>query len=523
MNQSDNQKTISYKESSITVIFFIFAVSLSLTLSFINYDNQRTSYLEAVTQQQKDKIARARDTLGKMAEFSFESIIFNNHIVELMAQAKHGSVLQQAQARDTLYKALYRDYQQLKKYHVRQLHFHLPESVSFLRFHRPDKFGDSLVTARPSLNKVNETLKPVYGFEEGRIFNGFRHIYPLFYYDEFVGSVEISYGLDGISHVLAPNQQSSEIFLISRNIIESKLFEDEYDNYQTSIFGHDWVVDKIAGQASSNLNTLPQTTIKLLNAKVKDEFNTRILNKENCTGCTLAVDFKEHTYTVSFLPIYNVENRHAGFIVSYNRDLFLSIIYANKQKFDLILVLLISMSSFALYAFQKRRRKAIQKIEYSAHHDALTGIFNRKELMERLPDLLRQAKQQQAPIAAIFFDIDHFKVLNDTHGHAIGDEVLKSVARIVSQNLREDDLFIRWGGEEFLVVVDDSSADNANNIAEKLRVSIENHAFTHLNLKVTCSFGVTLSQPGYTSDKLLEIADQKLYRAKESGRNIVVS
>lgn len=165
--------------------------------------------------------------------------------------------------------------------------------------------------------------------------------------------------------------------------------------------------------------------------------------------------------------------------------------------------------------------------------DSLTGLFNRRYLSAHLPRLLDRSGGNNKPVSALLFDIDHFKVVNDTWGHGVGDEVLKEVAQRTSRNLRNFDLVARLGGEEFVVIMPDTDSSQAMAVAERLRRRIAEEPFAVSapvgKIDVTISIGValadwTLDAEGRpeSGDALLRRADTALYQAKRSGRNRVV-
>jgi diguanylate cyclase (GGDEF)-like protein len=119
------------------------------------------------------------------------------------------------------------------------------------------------------------------------------------------------------------------------------------------------------------------------------------------------------------------------------------------------------------------------------------------------------------------FDIDGFKDINDIHGHDVGDSVLKELSRLVSSHIRSDDIFARWGGEEFMIIVN-VDVVIAEQFANKLRQIIEDHTFKHIDT-LTCSFGVTRYKEGDKTEQILKRADTMLYSAKKSGKNCVVA
>jgi len=162
------------------------------------------------------------------------------------------------------------------------------------------------------------------------------------------------------------------------------------------------------------------------------------------------------------------------------------------------------------------------KVIKLAEHDALTGIYNRVKLNTLFPDFIYNANRYDKDFAIILFDIDHFKNINDTYGHNVGDSVLIELTHMVKNLLRDNDIFVRWGGEEFIVVSQISSLLDASNLASRLRKEIEKRSFLHVGT-VTCSFGVTEFRDGDTYMILLERADEALYEAKNNGRNQVVT
>jgi diguanylate cyclase (GGDEF)-like protein len=156
-----------------------------------------------------------------------------------------------------------------------------------------------------------------------------------------------------------------------------------------------------------------------------------------------------------------------------------------------------------------------------AYQDTLTGIANRRMLERWLESEVQFSNETQSIFSIIYFDVDHFKTINDTYGHEIGDGILKELALIVKSRLDERDYFGRWGGEEFLVLATNQSDHEAKRLAEGLRSVIEKHAFLEVG-RVTASFGVSSFSNNDQPRTLLQRADLALYEAKNSGRNKVV-
>jgi diguanylate cyclase (GGDEF)-like protein len=168
------------------------------------------------------------------------------------------------------------------------------------------------------------------------------------------------------------------------------------------------------------------------------------------------------------------------------------------------------------------RYKALVEMEARrAMRDGLTGLWNRKYLDERLAADSATAARHRVPLSCVMFDLDHFKTLNDAHGHAAGDAALRAVAAVLHHGCRREDVACRYGGEEFAVLCPGVPAAGAAGLAERLRAAVAAAAFDGPDgpLRVTGSFGVACGPLGAD---LLQAADEALYRAKDGGRNRVV-
>ncbi len=163
------------------------------------------------------------------------------------------------------------------------------------------------------------------------------------------------------------------------------------------------------------------------------------------------------------------------------------------------------------------------RFEHQASTDALTGIHNRHWMNNAFPRALQRCTHNRQPFAVMVVDIDHFKKINDTYGHLVGDLALKTVAKCMADNLRPHDLLARYGGEEFAVLLTEADLDAARIVAERLRTKIADSEIRadDISFRVTLSIGITPTQQGDRLESLIHEADQALYRAKKNGRNRV--
>jgi len=180
-----------------------------------------------------------------------------------------------------------------------------------------------------------------------------------------------------------------------------------------------------------------------------------------------------------------------------------------------------SVADICANAIQNARHLA--GIKQLAYLDGVTGVFNRRHFEMRICDEIYRAERYANPFSIIMIDIDEFKRVNDDFGHLLGDEVLRQVSTVLSQQVRKTDVVCRYGGEEFAIIVPETSAANAAKLAEKLRATVAAWYFPGVPRPVTISAGVSgVHEHGLTRDQLVKAADEALYAAKQAGRNRVM-
>jgi diguanylate cyclase (GGDEF)-like protein len=181
-----------------------------------------------------------------------------------------------------------------------------------------------------------------------------------------------------------------------------------------------------------------------------------------------------------------------------------------------------------IYEFSREdgRRELInlsRRLDYLSRKDELTGLSNRRDMFEKLRNELGRLERSGKTFSVLIADIDEFKLVNDTYGHECGDLCLQEIAKVLSDNTQKRDSVARWGGEEFLVFLPETSGQHAKTTAERLRSAIENLIFSYEgnSVSVTASIGVAEYQSGQTLNALINLADKQLYLAKNRGRNRV--
>lgn len=196
--------------------------------------------------------------------------------------------------------------------------------------------------------------------------------------------------------------------------------------------------------------------------------------------------------------------------------LLLEAMKASSTVWSLLMVgCVLSILSFFTYVSAKKNKQLMLV-------DPLTGLYNRRGFYSFIQPIFQQSLRNQQKCGLLVIDIDHFKKINDNFGHSVGDEVLRSIASAIKKVASQSSVTCRWGGEEFVVLLQDTSLDRAHWVAEKIHLAIAKNQHSTKSLTVTVSIGLTVSSPDVQVDDIMKNADMALYEAKKMGRNQTV-
>ncbi len=507
------KKLIKNKKKAIAlVVILVWAFIIS---NIINDDStKKESYLAAELNAFSSKIDTTLKTYEKFSDYVFNRVINTPEILELLWSSKHGTEDEQNVIRQELYQILKPEYELLLNYDYRQLHIHTFDGNSFLRMHIPEKFGDNLMEIRDSINIANTEHKYVFGFEEGRIFNGYRFVYPLEYNNEHLGSVEVSVSMATIITILRelyPEINSS--FVIAENVVRETVWDDLQDNYTEHPYLKGYLLDKeISNENEWKSSPIDLETQQYLSNQITKIKSEELINKDSFSEI---INFMNKDYLVNFLAIQNIASERVAYVIGISEIKDYYGIYDNLLLHITLITLIAIVLLTAIMTYMKKQ----EILEKYSSVDHLTTIYNRFKFMDIAEKRLKNCDLESS---IIILDIDHFKKVNDEYGHNVGDEVLKKIALTFIDQIRGQDIFGRWGGEEFIILLPKSSLEIGVQVAERLRKTIEDIDFYPVG-KVTASFGVAPCKDFESIQDSIHMADQAMYDAKENGRNKVVS
>lgn len=502
-----SRRSITFILLLLLLVLFIFYFLL-----VIHYSHRKdfiySKYSEIIDTQTKIAI----ENYNEMARL----VYLNDINVEPVLSIVNGFVTAETEEerdrwRETLYQKLQPLYENLISFNFRQLHFHESDNRSLLRFHRPDQYGDDLTGIRRSVELVNRTGNPAVGFEEGRIFNGYRNVFPLRYNGRILGSVEISFSMKVPVQTIEDLFKVRAQFIILNSFVREYVFSDEQRNYA------DWAVDD---EYSIDLNVLdsPVPDWKLSSRELLLIRNSLTRERENGSDL-FSIHLKSGGgVALAFKALRNFDGDIAGYLFTVNSDEEIR----GNRRFLLISTISFFIIGIFLVAFLIYYTITSRRLEEMIIHDQLTGALTRRVILERLAVELSRFRRYNSVFCIGMVDIDHFKQVNDRFGHLTGDAVLKEISIIFLQKTRNTDIFGRYGGEEFLVILPETTHESAFKVMDLLRHEIESHPFPRAG-QVTISCGIAeVNDHILDCNELINIADSRLYKAKEEGRNRVI-
>ena len=424
----------------IITLFIVISYIATILLS-LEKNTKIEQHLNALTLEYTKDYNALYDDYLKLSNLIFDTKINTPEVLEIFKNAKDASIEDQKFIREKLYKKLLYDYNIFKKYNIKQLHFHLPNNVSFLRFHRPNKYGDDLTDIRSTIKYVNETKKFIDGFEEGRIYNGYRFVFPLFYQDEYLGSVETSFNTLAITLDLIKNYNVFANFLINKDVVEAKVFNDEQSNYKSTPFKH-FLIEKEMMETIQKL--YPQKTSLQYDPK-----SIEFIDKNSLTEESFSIFDPQIDLILTFIKIKNpVTHKVVGAILIKNSPQYIN----NKiMNYYIVLSVFITLLAIIMFFVHKRiesikliqeKNKELEQLNNSLEikiHEAIEenskkdALLHTQSKMAALGDMLGNiAHQWRQPLSIISTLATGMKIQKETN--QLKDENLLDNLQIINDN-----------------------------------------------------------------------------------------
>ncbi len=481
------------RNNLLKALFFVTAFIIFSALIFFYFQVDKSErirvYLSQKIAKLKSEYKATKNTYDKLTSLEYDEIVSDEKVMRLLAKAAKFD----DKAIQELYQVLKRHYDILKRYHINYLSIFTPDGRVLLNMNKPSK--KSVLKKRSLFGKIeaNELL-----IEYKR---------PIYYQNRLLALMHSAISYNVLKQELQRLFRGNYEYIVKKDLIQRSVFN--YGNYlfvQSDLSPEYFYEESSIKHNSSQERALIHT----INSIIKDKIATQLKTGKNFA---IVAKVDDMYYTVTFLAIK--KNRTIGYLISYKKDptiaTFDTIFW---QNLILGLVLLSILLLFIYYVLETKNR-----FERMAVTDKLTGLYNRYKFYQVANQEIERSKRHNRPLSLILFDIDWFKKINDTYGHDAGDRVLRSIAKLLHNNLRKYDLIFRWGGEEFIVLAPETDATNAKKLAEKIRTLISSYDFKEPK-EVTVSLGVAeLGENDTDIDSLVKRADNALYISKKDGRN----
>ena len=399
--------------------------------------------------------------------------------------------------KEELYNLVKDTYLQLNEnVNLTHMYFIKTDGTVLLRVHQYDR--DSDIVERMTFKKAQEFQSIYYGLEFGLLKNYTLRVVKPWYYDgRLIGYIELGKEIDKVISELSKHLQTHVYLAVNKDVYKDspEFARMKIDNYYL---------------AYNTYAIPPQMKDILSDSSVLDD-----------------ISFKGKDYFVSKSILSDISGKSLGhFVFLSDVSLEHGVIRSTVKLLVVLLVIISSIFLFLGYLLIKNREKSIHqyasKMKHQTEHDALTGLPNRVLFNDRLEQGIEKAKRKNSKMALLFIDLDHFKEINDSLGHAIGDEVLQNITSRLKATKRDGDTLARLGGDEFTIILEDlAEAEDASIIAKNVLdilakpVSVKKH-----DLYVSSSIGISIyPDDGSSAANLLKFADSAMYKAKSEGRN----
>jgi diguanylate cyclase (GGDEF)-like protein len=455
------------------IYLFLLFWTLLFVFIFVIFKKNENSSVKEIAKQEYIKYQRLLNdeiSLYNKNITLIKNIIINNPYIK---KALNRFLKNPGYYRYQIYYLLENEFSYLKKDGIKHFHIFDGKGKTLLRFGKLWQYGNT--EKRYSINQVILTKKQFHGLELTKYDFVYRNLYPLFINKKFSGIIELSYDIEPLLNNIFTEGET--FITLKKCLFNQKCTEV----FQKKIF-------------ECPLNPDYFTINKELNLSINIiDFNKNIniVNKK---------------YLINTFPVTD-NNKTIGYIVNIreiSKIVFMNDIKKNYKKIYVLLFFIYITGLFITFIIY-----VLYNLKIKAYTDELTNALNRNGCIYKLKKI--------KDYSLLMIDIDFFKKINDTYGHDRGDMVLREISKTIRTHIRKNDVFCRWGGEEFIIILPETSLKRAAKVAEKIKNIIQNSDFN--GIRITVSIGV--SEFNKSFEFTLKKADEKLYYSKNTGRNKV--
>lgn len=425
--------------------FYVIGIYIVLSMLFVvQSETTLQENIEMIAKSQKDITQNTlssymKDNRGLSESFN---IILNNNtdIPKLMYNAKQLQY-NAPDIRETIHSQILPYYTELKKFNLLQLHFHDNSVRSFVRMNKYEKYGDSLIGIRPSVEYVFKNKKPIQTFEPGRVIDGFRYVYPIFYKDEFVGSVGLSFSAD-IPHDYLGVSDSVVVFKDNQvNTLKWKESNTEFHEFK-NMPGY---VHKI----ESHKNT--DDIIKVREEILKSMFNSR-LHPDLLTNKQYLTKIYQNHYVSVFQPIMNnITGKSAGYLWTIKSSPEIASLERSTRVDEVFTFMVMILIIFITYRTNQLNEESKKRMQRIVENDPITGLLNRWEFDRRLKKMFDEKEYEDIVGCIILIDITQMKKLSARYGYKLTDMLITRISQTLNDYIDENEMVARWRDDEFII------------------------------------------------------------------------
>jgi len=513
------------------IIMFIIGISVAVLVSFYGINHLKNMEAQGISQKRVKEYNVILDNRKQFLDAFAKFISSSKPVIDGYLENNRSKIIDFV---NPLYKNLYPNL-------LTEIHFFKKPAISFVNFSNLSKYNFSVAKARQDIVWINSSFSPSNHFYICRLYPGLRATYPIIKNDRLLGSVSFGIDIKYFKNYFDKIGANTSIY-ISDKKLKNFLLPKRYSHFKKLGIYKDFRVegDVYKVDLSKKFQIIGDNLYTIIEIKdffhqemgflvIKDNIKKYIHTVTNASVEALCLNIIDYLIMLGIIILIfnwlftkmdeiniileNIEHKNFNKIPEKVEE---------KDELDSYKNSLIEVSQ-EIQSYISLLSDEVEKFSKKAYIDGLTKAFNRMFLEENQKEIVLKSIIKKSPLSVIMLDIDDFKKVNDTYGHDIGDLVLIELVHTIQKLLRKNDYLIRYGGEEFVIILQDTEIDSAVKVAEKIREEIEKIEITtpKNNFHFTISLGISHLINEEKLCNIIKRADEKLYKAKRNGKNRV--